>query len=652
MNVRLRVLGVAGLAVMAFCRTLALADNLEAAAQQQLFAATFEVVQLKPPQGAVSYERELPMDLIPYQQRIDKYRSVGTAFAIGPNRYVTAGHVLQAGQDSQYGPPALRDVAGTVYDIDKVIKYSDAQDFVEFSLKRPPSPERILPTAPPPPLNETVFAVGNALGQGVVIRDGVYTSETPEETNGRWKWLRFTAAASPGNSGGPLVDKSGNVIGVVLRKSESENLNYAAPISLVAAASDTQATIDVRNNYKLPIMDASEVIENHEHIALPASLADFYAGMHKVMQSMLVNNEAQVLDHNKDRLFPNSPTSAMLLMQVNQSPFPRMIREQQDRNWGVSSPQVQEARLENNGFVRHGGFLFRLRAPDDVKLSTLYADSKLYMDLMLRGGLALSRKVGSASVKVTSLGKAQEEFTSTDSWGRTWQVKVWPIPFEDVYLLTLSLPTPEGYAALVLTARGALKGALLEQQKLLASFTFVTFEAPLARWREYLPLKASQPKVFGGFDLSVDGDYQHLHFASKRMELNVTPNILPLTPTTLLALNFSYFKDGGAVVWDVGGVLIGENDQSESVDVRRFAQPGSSLPDGFQSSWKKLQGAEFPYNGVAANDNGGMKAAIAVGPANASTRYALTVRDEGAPSDDVMHAQLDALQKGFKDLEH
>ena len=262
---------------------------------------------MKPPEGAVTYEQPLPMDLIPYQQRVDRYRSIGTAFAIGPNRYVTAGHVLSLGMASQFGPPALRDSAGAVYDIDRILKYSDDQDFVEVSLKHPPQPEKALKTAAPPPLNESVFAVGNALGQGVVVRDGVFTSETPEDANGRWKWLRFTAAASPGNSGGPLIDKQGNVIGIVLRKSESENLNYAAPISLVTAASATEGTIDTRNNFKLPFMDAAEVIETHQRTPLPASLADFYTGMSKIILAMTANSTAQALEHNKAHLFPNGP---------------------------------------------------------------------------------------------------------------------------------------------------------------------------------------------------------------------------------------------------------------------------------------------------------------------------------------------------------
>jgi len=222
-----------GLAISASASASASAAALEAGVQQRIRAATFEVVQKKPDDGAVSYDRPLPLELIPYQQRIDKYRSIGTAFSIGGNRYVTASHVFQLGSGSQFGPPALRDAAGNVYDIDKVWKFSDREDFVEFSLSQEPRVSASSRLAAPA-LDDTVFAVGNALGEGVVIRDGVFTSETPEEEDGEWKWVRFSAAASPGNSGGPLIDQAGRVIGVVLRKSESENLNYALPIERLA----------------------------------------------------------------------------------------------------------------------------------------------------------------------------------------------------------------------------------------------------------------------------------------------------------------------------------------------------------------------------------------------------------------------------------
>ncbi|MCT7094643.1 trypsin-like peptidase domain-containing protein, partial [Salmonella enterica] len=81
----------------------------------------------------------------------------------------------------------------------------------------------------------------------------LYTSQTPEEQDGRWKWLRFSAAASPGNSGGPLLDKDGKVIGVVVMKSPDENLNYALPIDLVLKAPANLGDIDTRESYQLDV---------------------------------------------------------------------------------------------------------------------------------------------------------------------------------------------------------------------------------------------------------------------------------------------------------------------------------------------------------------------------------------------------------------
>ena len=311
--------------------------------------------------------------------------------------------------------------------------------------------------------------------------------------------------------------------------------------------------------------------------------------------------------------------------------------------------------------MRSAGFLYRLRLPDNVKLATLYSDSKLYMDLLLRGGYSLSRSVGTDSVKVTSLGKAVEESNFTDSYGRTWQVKIWAVPFDDASLVTLNLPTPEGYAALIILVRSSLRDLVLEQQKMLANFTYVTLEATLARWREYLPLKAYQPKAMGNITLDIGADNARLRVAARRFSLEVTPDVLPMNADSVLALNFSYYQDGGAVVWDLGGVTVEQGEQKNNLlNVQRMSAPDANLPEGFQNSWKKALAGEFPFNGIAATDTGGMKAALSV-PAggtaaaksdNTSLRYSLSVRDEGAPGQEAVRKQLDALVKGFAPLEH
>jgi len=105
-----------------------------------------------------------------------------------------------------------------------------------------------------------------------------------------------------------------------------------------------------------------------------------------------------------------------------------VVRESQDGLWGASGEQTQTFQLDHNGFVEIYHGIVRLRRPDDVSLARLYGDSSLYMDLLLKG-YAVRRQVGSESVKVTSLGKAQWSSTHTDAYGRTWQVNVWAEPW-------------------------------------------------------------------------------------------------------------------------------------------------------------------------------------------------------------------------------
>jgi len=136
--------------------------------QQALRSATFEVVMKKPEKDPLTYEKPLPLELLPYLERTDEYRSIGTAFSLGNNTYVTAGHVLSAGINSQFGAPSLRDADGKVFAIDRIIKYSVHEDFAMFSVVGDPAPKGLAINRTPV-VNSVVSAVGNALGEGVVV---------------------------------------------------------------------------------------------------------------------------------------------------------------------------------------------------------------------------------------------------------------------------------------------------------------------------------------------------------------------------------------------------------------------------------------------------------------------------------------------------
>ncbi len=64
---------------------------------------------------------------------------------------------------------------------------------------------------------ERVFAVGASAGLQSTVTDGVFTAFRKPE-GGQGGVIQFSAPVNPGNSGGPLVDENGKVIGVVSQK--------------------------------------------------------------------------------------------------------------------------------------------------------------------------------------------------------------------------------------------------------------------------------------------------------------------------------------------------------------------------------------------------------------------------------------------------
>lgn len=643
--------------------TAARAASLDPAMLPKIQAATFEVVQAKPTGDTLSYERPLPLELLPYQERTDKYYSIGTAFAIGHNRYVTAGHVLLAGAASLWGPPELRDAAGRVYPIGKIEKFSLGKDFVVFTLAQPPAGDAALEVDASPALNQVVYAVGNALGTGVVIRDGLYTSDTPEQENGAWKWMRFSAAASPGNSGGPLLDKDGKLIGVVLMKSANENLNYALPIHEVLDAPSGNAEMESRIAYQLDLFDTVENSQLKARFALPVGLGDFYRDFQSRIDA---NSDAQLkalLARESANLFPSGAGSARLLHQQTQlDGFPTLIVRGSDGEWRRAGGQAQRFALDGNGYVATGAVanngLVRLRRPDGVAAATFYGDAKSRMDLLARTGM-FQRAVAGEKVKITSLGKPVRESTHLDRWRRPWHVAVWPLPYANALVVAYSLPVPDGSVMLVRFTPPAHEHDTMLDLAEISSFVHVTYQGTLAQWKDFLGNPALQPATLKG--IRIDFDYDHrFSYTSPRVAFSYPSTLQAVKPDNLLWLGFRFFLDGGKPVWDVGDVNVWKDtasDDHNNVNVQRYVAPPPGLDDDLSGRWRKLAEREYPYNGVARYENDLMKINAVVAPAAAGSQpstvlYTAFYGTAGTQPQADMKGKLDLLTKDMRVTEH
>jgi len=74
-------------------------------------------------------------------------------------------------------------------------------------------------------VGEKVYTIGNVAGEGIAIRDGIMASKTKDPDDPDIEFIRYSAAASPGSSGGPLVDEYGKVTALVFASTRAENYN-------------------------------------------------------------------------------------------------------------------------------------------------------------------------------------------------------------------------------------------------------------------------------------------------------------------------------------------------------------------------------------------------------------------------------------------
>lgn len=80
-------------------------------------------------------------------------------------------------------------------------------------------------------IGSKVYTIGNPRGLEGTISEGIISAKRKEE----YDLIQITAPISPGNSGGPLINENGKVIGIsTFTLTNSQNLNFAVPIKYIS----------------------------------------------------------------------------------------------------------------------------------------------------------------------------------------------------------------------------------------------------------------------------------------------------------------------------------------------------------------------------------------------------------------------------------
>lgn len=624
-------------------------------------SATFEVVVKKSTKDPLTYEKELPMNLLPFRVRNDKYQSIGSAFAIGDNKFVSAEHVISLDGDTQLGEFFLRDAEGNVYELNNILVYSVRRDFVVFDLKKKIN-DKFFSVNQKPELNSKIYAAGNALGDGVIVRDGLLTSRTDEEVNGEWKWLRFSAAASPGNSGGPLLDERGAVIGVILRKSESENLNYALPISEVVNHEKNIAHIGQRILFGLDVANYETLDMRDEKVKLPMQYRKLNEVLSRKDHEYYDKLFAKYLAEHGKKMFPLNTKDSPLLYETSSANFPYVVtRNNNDGTWELFGPKkIDKATLGYNGYLQYGRMgsfdYLRIQRPDNVDQKSFYTESKVLMDMILRG-FPLNRNIGGQEIRITSLGKAQKDQKYADRYGRQWLVRSWDIPFSDQVVITYMLPIPGGASVFMKVASTGSAYGYTTDMRFMTGFIYQTYYATLDRWNDFLAMKNLLPDPIRKVSINVQYG-KHFSFDSDRVSFGYDADVMNITKNSDLHVILSYYEDDhDKVVWDVSSVTVGDDVNSNTFfNVSRKANPPESYGDKFTHEWNSAMNQQLPYNNTAIIDNrrtyiGTSFIDETMDSKKSASRqfvYTATYGVDGTANDQLLKNKLSALTKGVR----
>ena len=163
----------------------------------------------------------------------------GTGFIVSENGYVvTNRHVVEEAEDPESGYSLIVVVPGYEIPIEAQVVGSDIQtDIAVLKLEEQdePFPYVTLGDSDTLQVGELVVAIGNPLGklQGTVTVGVVSALDRQINNNGyTMELIQTDASINSGNSGGPLINSFGEVIGVTNAKiSSGEGLGFAIPIS-------------------------------------------------------------------------------------------------------------------------------------------------------------------------------------------------------------------------------------------------------------------------------------------------------------------------------------------------------------------------------------------------------------------------------------
>jgi hypothetical protein len=558
----------------------------------------FEVVVPKLEPAGLEYDQALPTHLLAKHVREDAYASIGTAFTLDGKTFVSAAHVFGIQFATQYDARRLRGADGEIHHIDRFLAYSTTRDLAVFTLRDPPPTSTPLARGDTPQIGATVHTVGNAQGEGLSVRGGNVASFTPEPVDGAWQFIRYSAPTSPGNSGGPLLDADGRVVGVVVRKNEQENLNYAVPIEELDRLSSTHAQFHSR---MAEAESGQRLVGDRQFdVELPADYATLAARAQQRYADAILEHRAAFVEAYRERIFPTAPELRTYLREQGHFYYPAEIVRDAAGAWSTGTPKstaTLEAGPAQNlyvGFSGEYGYLV-LERPDDVPLATFIDEPERVMEAVVRL-LPINREYAGVTLRVTKLGAPHRREGWTDALGRPWTTTSWRIWGDKLTTLHCT-PYPRGLACLFSETGTSHEPILLAYARINAPRWTLSYDGRLKDWVEFLALEPSRRPPFLAGDVRLAG----ADLAVRLGDLDLATHDEELSPDSLLYAEVELTSLAPPAIGVSGISVVTKLGEGRGRRIDRVVEPLSSASRDW---WTEVTTGKAPYDGKVVRDDG------------------------------------------------
>ncbi|GHV69456.1 serine protease [Spirochaetia bacterium] len=622
-------------------------------------SAVFEVVLEKPINDNLVYERELNWEKIPFAIRTDKYVPIGTAFAISDTELVTAFHVINLGQVSMtYGKYFIRDSKGNVYEVDRITSGSNEQDFLTFTVKGRSFTdffefETNYKTGDP------VYSIGNALGEGIVVRNGLVLGTVPEEESGRWNLLKSSADGNPGNSGGPLVSPNGKVIALV--SALRQNILYSVPAELII--NRNQKTLSYRikptyghfilaNNLNRTFESTVNLPDNYR--TLQEKITDAYKKDYALGMETLFKEAPEYL---------TGPNNYYMLQASLSSSFPEIdFVDQDDDQWTLSKLNTKAYNLVDDGRLLHADLrswgLYKINKPKSVSLEKIYSDPRYCMDLILQNIRQDRTLAGTDKYRILSYGDPIDVSSYTDTLGRKWISARWLITYEDRIFIMYILPLPNGPALITTSQSSYLRYAYEWDIQKFCDHLWAAYTASFENWDEFINLKSSNlklqlPPFLENINFKWRQNDAAISFTAGSVSFDIGKTVFDWNNASELFLAPSHYMENDSLNFSVRKIILNRDPRGrEFITMYKNIKPDPRLGTNAEENWQDIVQEKFPFNerpAISAQDNKGFLGTVIKPPsASPEVRYSLYLSMEDPRSEDDLSRRLESLKQGVQ----